>query len=84
MSENMLRRMRSAVTTVAFIGATAALGVFAGSIGAPSALAQPGCENDGCARVCFMGTCTGECFDSPGNGKKCDMQGNDCVVAGCS
>lgn len=65
------------LATVALVGA--GLG-----ISAREARAQGGCENDGCSRVCFMGTCSGECYDNPGSNKACDMQGGDCAVSGCN
>lgn len=59
------------------------IGATVGSVVRP-AMAQHACENDACSRVCFMGSCTGECYDAPGSGKQCDMIGSDCQATTCN
>ena len=65
--------------------ATAAVVVAGWTIGAANKPAYAlACENDACSRVCGMGVCTGDCFDSPGSQKNCDQVGGDCAVTNCN
>lgn len=70
-------------TRVVLLAFSIMLGTMVG-ISARDAEAQQGCPNDACSRVCFMGSCWGECYDDPASGKLCDMQGTDCVVQTCN
>lgn len=80
----MAVQVRKFALRLSTIVAVALIGVAFGSASKEANAQSGGCEDDACARVCFMGSCTGECFDDPGNDKKCNMDGLDCVVGGCN
>lgn len=72
------------LTRASLVAGAMVAGLAFGALSSPKlALAQGSCEDDRCSSVCFMGTCTGSCYDAPGSGRQCAMNGGDCSTSGC-
>jgi hypothetical protein len=82
MQRTVGRNGASWLRKLAVIGCVATAGAMIGSVSQP-VQAQAACEDDECSRVCTGGFCSGECYDSPNSGRKCNMVGSNCAEGGC-